>query len=132
MTSFRSHVMIDRSPDDVWRVVRDPARVADWLPGVEACTVEGDVRRCRFGGRDVVEQILEIDDVLRRFRYRVGIVAGAAALPNTIDVLDVEGRSVVVYSSEGASGAPAEIVATALEAGVQGLRRYLEEPTDVA
>ena len=35
---------IDRSADDVWKVVRDFGGLADYMPGIDKCTVDGDVR----------------------------------------------------------------------------------------
>ncbi len=54
-----------------WSLVGDLAGVTKWVPGVTACTIDGDVRQCTFAdGRTVVEQITDFDDAARSYRYR--------------------------------------------------------------
>src|SRR2546428_264245 len=44
MASGEAEVSIARRPDDVWKVIREFGGLADYMPGVESCTVDGDVR----------------------------------------------------------------------------------------
>jgi carbon monoxide dehydrogenase subunit G len=62
---------IDRAPNDVWNVVRDFGGLANYMPGVESCTVEGDVRTVGTMGIEVKEQLRELDDDTRRISYSV-------------------------------------------------------------
>lgn len=55
----------------VWAVVGDPARI-DWVPGVESCAMEGDVRRFAMAGAgELAERILLRDPERRRLEYSV-------------------------------------------------------------
>jgi carbon monoxide dehydrogenase subunit G len=62
---------IDRAPNDVWNVVRDFGGLANYMPGVDSCTVDGDVRTVGTMGIEVKEQLRELDDDTRRISYSV-------------------------------------------------------------
>ena len=38
MAERNAEVSIDRSPNDVWKLVREFGGLAEWMPGVETCT----------------------------------------------------------------------------------------------
>jgi carbon monoxide dehydrogenase subunit G len=71
MASHEAEISIARSPDDVWKVVRDFSGVADYMPGIDSCTVEGDVRTVGTMGITVKEQLRELDDDTRRIAYGI-------------------------------------------------------------
>ena len=55
MANGKAEISIDRSPDDVWKLVRDFGGLADWMPGIESCTVDGDVRTIGMMGIEIKE-----------------------------------------------------------------------------
>ncbi len=127
MATIRHHTHIDRRPDDVWRVVADAGGISAWFPGIDASSAEGDRRRCRAGGVELVEQILTVDDELRRFQYR--IVEGPAPLEfhlATVDVLPDGDGALVVYSTEVVPDEAKALFDPAIAAGVAGLKAHLE------
>ena len=71
MADGKAEVSIDRSPDEVWKVVREFGGLDEWMPGVETCTVDGDVRTIGTMGIQVKEQLRTIDDGARRISYSV-------------------------------------------------------------
>ena len=71
MASGKSEVSIDRSPDDIWKLVREYGALADYMPGVESCTLDGDVRTLQMMGIVIKEQLRAIDDQNRRLTYSV-------------------------------------------------------------
>ena len=71
MASGTTETTIDRSPDEVWKLVRDFGGLDTWMPGVEWCTVDGDVRTIGMMGIEVKEQLRELDDAARRLSYSV-------------------------------------------------------------
>ena len=48
MADGKAEVSIDRSPYEVWKLVREFGGLDEWMPGVESCTVDGDVRTRRI------------------------------------------------------------------------------------
>ncbi|MGO9874484.1 MAG: SRPBCC family protein [Acidimicrobiia bacterium] len=71
MASGKAEASIARNPDDVWKVLRDFGGLADYMPGVESCTVDGDVRTVGLMGIEVKEQLRDLDDDTRRISYSV-------------------------------------------------------------
>ncbi len=69
MASALAEVSIDRSPDDVWKLLREFGGIAEWMPGVETCTVEGDVRTIGLMGMQVKEQLRGLDEDARAISY---------------------------------------------------------------
>lgn len=101
MASIRHHARIARPADEVWALVSDPAGIADWLPGVDSCTFDGEVRTVGTMGIEIKERIVVSDPVLRRFQY--SIVDGPM-VPElhvaTIDVIEEGDGCLVVYSCD--------------------------------
>ena len=71
MASGKAEASIDRLPNDVWNIVRNFGGLADFMPGVDSCTVDGDVRTVGTMGIEVKEQLRELDDETRRISYSV-------------------------------------------------------------
>ncbi len=71
MANGKAEVSIDRSPDDVWKVLREFGELADWMPGIESCTVDGDVRTIGTMGIEIKEQMRTRDDNARTLAYSV-------------------------------------------------------------
>jgi len=71
MASAKAEASIDRSPNDVWNVLRDFGGLADYMPGIDSCTVEGDVRTVGTMGIVAKEQLRELDDDTRRISYSI-------------------------------------------------------------
>ena len=71
MASAKAEATIDRTPNDVWNLVRDFGGIADFMPGIDSCTVDGDVRTVGTMGIEVKEQLRELDDDTRRISYSI-------------------------------------------------------------
>src|SRR5437763_11711496 len=101
MATIRADARINRSADDVWKVVSDAGNM-DWFVGVEACSLKGTTRSVTFtGGITVDEEIITNDDELRRFQYR--IVGGAMPVEShlgTIDVLEDGDGAILIYGTD--------------------------------
>ena len=108
--SVRHDIELRCPPDRIWALVGDPVRIHEWFPGIESCTVEGDLRTVvTRSGLPMPEQLLTIDHVLRRFQYRITAPMFKEHL-GTVDVHDLhDGTSLVVYSTD-ADPAPLALV----------------------
>ena len=71
MAQAKSEASINRAPDDIWKVVRNFGGLTDYMPGVETCTVDGDVRTVGTMGIQVKEQLRDLDDDTRRISYSI-------------------------------------------------------------
>jgi len=127
MATIRHHAHIDRSPDEVWRVVADAGAISNWFPGIDSSSADGTTRRCSMGGAELVEEIVTVDDTLRRFQYR--ITEGPMPLDfhlGTVDVLPDGDGSLVIYSTEVSPDEAKAIVDGVIAGGVEGLKAALE------
>ena len=71
MASSKAEASIACNPDDVWKVIREFGGLAEYMPGVDSCTVDGDVRTVGTMGIEVKEQLRDLDDTARRISYSV-------------------------------------------------------------
>jgi hypothetical protein len=120
-------VRIARTPDDVWAIVGDAARVHEWFPGIVDCTVDGRTRVIHTGsGIPMPEELVTIDPLLRRFQYRITVGLFREHL-STIDVLDLDdGTSLVVYGVDAEPSMMALIIGGAAGNALENLRNLME------
>ena len=71
MAEGKAEVTIDRSPDEVWKLMREFGGLETWMPGVDACIVDGDVRTIKTMGIEIKEQLRNLDDAGRSISYSV-------------------------------------------------------------
>jgi hypothetical protein len=103
----RREVRIERPAAEVWDLVGDPARVAEWFPGIVAATVDGSTRVVTLAsGVPMPEEIVTCDPVTRRFQYRITAPMVTEHL-STIDVFELDDDSCLV--SYGCDASPATI-----------------------
>lgn len=98
MASVRHHARVNAPAADVWEVVRDPAGITEWLPGVDSVEMDGDERIVSSMGMEIREACT-VDDDLRHFQYT--ITGGPATFDShlaTVDVLEDGDSSIVVYA----------------------------------
>jgi carbon monoxide dehydrogenase subunit G len=120
METESADIRIDRPADAVWPLVGDFGGLT-WMPGVDACTVDGDVRTVSMNGMDVQEKLVALDEEGRSITY--SIIGGPVPLDeheSTITVTpDGDGCRVewsVSSSPDGTAGFLRDIYAGALEA----------------
>jgi hypothetical protein len=111
----------------VWNVIGDPARLADWFPGVTSTTVDGTTRIVTTGaGLPIPEEIVTNDRLQRRFQYRITGPMFREHL-STLDVLDVgDGTSLVVYAADASPAPMALVIAGAAGNALEHLRSMME------
>lgn len=127
MASLRAHARIARPADEVWKVVSDSAGISAWFPGIESATVADGTRTCTLaGGITLVEDVVNVDDELRRFQYRITDGMPVESHLGTVDVLEDGDGTLVVYSTEVTPDSLAGLMGPAIEGGVQGLKALLE------
>lgn len=117
--SIRHDVQLPCSADRVWDLVGDPARVPEWFPGIDSCTIEGDLRTVITGsGLPMPEHLLTVDPGLRRFQYRITAPMFKEHL-GTLDVHTLEdGTCLVVYSTDADPAALALVIGGAARAAL--------------
>ncbi|MBB3178802.1 SRPBCC family protein [Variovorax sp. Sphag1AA] len=127
MATRRSEIRIRRHPDEVWAVINDAGRISDWFPLVETSSVEDSRRSLLLQGGARVEEDISRDEALRRFQY--SIVGGDVPVDyhlGTVDVHDLDGESLVVYSTEVLPDELGDVLGPAVADALSELRRQLE------
>jgi hypothetical protein len=127
MGTVRRQVIIDRTADDVWAVVGDPASIAGWFPGMVDAEVHGTTRVITTeSGIPLPEEIVTNDAIQRRFQYRVTAGLMRSHL-GTIDVFDLgDGRSLVSYATDAEPDPVALVIGGATGNALHELKRQLE------
>jgi hypothetical protein len=107
--------------------VRDAAGLHTWFPGITSCQVDGMNRVIVLGsGMPMPEEILVIDDVQRRFQYRITAPIFQHHR-GTIDVIDLgDDTSLVVYSTEADPRTMALTIAGGTAGALDELKRQME------
>jgi hypothetical protein len=125
--SLRHEIRIHRSAADVWERVRDAAGLYTWFPGITSSPVDGMNRVIVLGsGIPMPEEILVIDDVQRRFQYRITAPIFKYHR-GTIDVIDLgDDTSLVVYSTEADPRTMALTIAGGTAGALDELKRQME------
>ena len=125
--SVRRHVRIHRTADEVWARIGDPARIAEWFPGIASATVEGNTRTIvTDAGLPMPEEIVTNDALQRRFQYRLKTPAVRSHL-STLDVFDLgDGTCLVSYAADAEPATMALVVAGAAGAALHHLRDLME------
>ncbi len=125
--SVRHQIRINRPVKEVWELAGNPARLHEWFPGIDACTVEGTTRTITVGsGASMPEEILTNDSVQRRFQYQLKLPIFIFHR-GTIDAIDLgDDTSMVVYSTEADPRAMALAIAGGTAGALDELKRQLE------
>jgi uncharacterized protein YndB with AHSA1/START domain len=71
MAEGKAEAHIATSPDKVWALVGDFGGLAGWMPGIDGCELDGDVRKLQTMGIEIHEQLKERDDSARRISYGI-------------------------------------------------------------
>ena len=126
--SIRHEIRIARRADDVWALVGEPTRLAEWFPGIVASIVDGSSRLITTGaGIPMPEEILVNDPVQRRFQYQI-TAPMFRFHRGTIDVIDLgDETSLVVYSTDADPRAMALTIGGGTAGALDELQRQLEE-----
>jgi uncharacterized protein YndB with AHSA1/START domain len=70
MRTISNTIDIKASPDEVWVVLADMPATRQWLPGVVAARMDGDMRVCQMAdGQQIHEKISHISANQRSFRF---------------------------------------------------------------
>jgi carbon monoxide dehydrogenase subunit G len=128
MADGKAEVSIDRSPDEVWKLLREFGGLADWMPGIESCTVDGDVRTLQTMGIEIKERLRSLDDDARRVSYSV-VESPMGNLESHLATISVDPEGSGSHVTWAVDVVPDELLALFLpvyEGSVVELKKQLE------
>lgn len=112
----------------VWDVVGNPVRV-DWVPGVESCRIDGDIRHFEMEGvGELAERILLCD--ADQFRLEYGVVESQPPLEHHRAVIQLEDHhngSVLIWETEVRPEQAEPIIRRNVEAALDQLGKVLAQ-----
>jgi mxaD protein len=70
MGTARAETTIATTADKVWAVIGDFGYLT-WMPGIDACRVEGDLRVLSVQGIEITERLVHRDEAARSLTYNL-------------------------------------------------------------
>jgi hypothetical protein len=127
MATIRETIHIDATPDTVWAGVRDPLALLDWFEGIDSGEMAGNARKLKMGDINITEEIVTVDDDLRRFQYAIT----EAPIPvefhlSTIDVLEDGDGTLIVYGVDVRPDMMKDILAPTIAGACVGMKKHFE------
>ena len=124
---MRETIHIDAPPEKVWAEVREPLALLDWFDGIDSGEMVGNARKLKMGDISVTEEIVTVDDDLRRFQYSI------TELPipiefhlSTIDVLEDGDGTLIVYGVDVRPDELSGILGPTIAGAVKGMKKHFE------
>jgi Polyketide cyclase / dehydrase and lipid transport len=127
MATLRETIHIDATPDVVWAGVRDPLALLDWFDGIDGGEMVGTARKLKMGDISVTEEIVTVDDDLRRFQYSITEMP----IPvehhlSTIDVLPDGDGTLIVYGVDVRPDMLKDILGPTISGATKGMKKHFE------
>jgi carbon monoxide dehydrogenase subunit G len=122
-----SEIDIARSADDVWAVAGDFGGIGGWMPGIETCTLDGDVRTIEMSGMSIGERLVRRDDADRVLVY--SIASGPAPVDHheaTITVTPVGEGSHVTWAVDVEPEAMLALFTQIYQQSLDALKTHVE------
>jgi carbon monoxide dehydrogenase subunit G len=127
MATLRETIHIDAPPAKVWAEVREPLGLITWMPGIDDGEMVGNARKLKMGEITVTEEIVTVDDDLRRFQYSITEMPVPVEMHvSTIDVLPDGDGTLLIYGVDVKPDELAGILAPAIQGAAAGIKKHVE------
>lgn len=127
MATMRETIHIDATPDKVWAEVREPLALLDWFDGIDGGEMVGNARKLKMGDISVTEEIVTVDDDLRRFQYSITEMPIPVDYHlATIDVLEDGDGTLIVYGVDVKPDMLGGILAPTISGAAKGMKKHFE------
>ena len=127
MADGKVEVKIERSPDEVWALIGDFGGLANWMPGIDACELDGDVRKLQTMGMEIQEQLKSRDDRTRTISY--SIVDAPISLEHHLATISIAGSgddSILTWAWEIRPDDMAGAFGPVYEGSAQAVKQHFE------
>jgi uncharacterized protein YndB with AHSA1/START domain len=137
MPTISNTIDIKASPDEAWAVLADMPATRQWLPGVVAARMDGNVRICEMAdGKQVHEKISDVSAGQHTFRFehvRVPLPVQRSGGTSTVTAgsdphtATVTVRTTLELLDPSGVDQLSSIVHGAFQQSLESLRRYIED-----
>ena len=127
MGTVRRHAFVNCNADKVWSFVGAPERLHEWFPITE-CRVKGNKRWITLAAGIVFEEdIITLDQDLRRFQYKIVNNSLIKFHLGTVDVIpDGDNRCLMMYSTDMDPEVLALPIAGAASLGLEKVKQMFD------
>lgn len=126
MGKGQAAIDIDAPADKVWAVIGDFGGIADWMPGVESCRLEGDNRILDTMGMTITERLVGKDDAARILTYSIVDGAPVETHQGVITVVALGDNSHVTWNVDATPDEMAELMTTVYQGALEALKVHVE------
>ncbi len=121
----RAEIDISQPAEVVWATAGDFGAIAQWMPGVESCVVDGDDRILEMLGMKITERLESRDPDARTLVY--GIVGGVPVGNHraTITVSDLGATSHVTWEVEVEPDEMTDLMHQTYDGALKALKEHL-------
>ena len=127
MATIRETIHISATPDKVWAEVRDPLAVTNFFDALESAEMVGSARKIKMGDITITEEIITVDDDLRRFQYSITEMPIPVEFHlSTIDVLEDGDGTLIVYGVDVRPDMLKDILAPTISGATTAMKQYFE------
>lgn len=127
MADGKIEARIERSADDVWALIGNFGGLGEWMPGIDACELDGDVRKLQTMGMEIHERLVSQDDDERTHSY--SIVEGPMPIEHhlaTISVRPDGDGAILTWEYEVRPDEMAAAFGPVYEGSVEAVKKQLE------
>ena len=139
MPSTTNTVEINADPEEVWAVLADMPATRQWLPGVVAARMDGELRVCAMAdGQEVHERISDVSPERRSYQFtHLKVPLPVRESHGTFTVTPGPGDATATVTLEAsfepldpaAADGLADMIQGAFQQSLESLRRFVETKT---
>jgi ligand-binding SRPBCC domain-containing protein len=127
MATMRETVHIDATPEKVWAGIREPLGLLDWFDGIDSGEMVGNARKLKMGDISVTEEIVTVDDDLRRFQYAlIEMPIPIEFHLATIDVLPDGDGTLLIYGVDVRPDMLKDVLGPTISGAAVGIKKHFE------
>lgn len=121
-----AEIDIAGSPEAAWTLAGDFGGVADWMPGMDSCRVEGENRILETMGMTITEKLVSRDDATMAITYSIVDGVPVESHEATITVTAAGDGSHVTWVVDAAPDEMADLMGTIYQQSLEALKAAVE------
>jgi mxaD protein len=121
-----AEIDIDGTPDAVWALAGDFGGVAEWMPGMESCRLEGGNRILETMGMTITEKLVSKDDAARAITYAIVDGVPVESHEATVTVSASGDGSHVTWVVDAAPDEMADLMQSVYQQSLEALKAHVE------
>jgi len=121
-----AEIDIAGSPEAVWALAGDFGGVADWMPGMDSCRIEGENRILETMGMTITEKLVSRDDATMAITYSIVDGVPVESHEATITVTASDAGSHVSWVVDAAPDEMADLMGTIYQQSLETLKSVVE------